>query len=186
MRIHTERLILRPFADTDIEEVHQYAGDPDVCRYMVFGPNSLGESFEFLKMAISEIERVPCTNFHLAIVDRHSDQLIGACSLGDISLVNLDADLGYCLNKRHWNIGYATETAKGLIEYGFRKINLHRIHATCRPGNEASAKVSKSWHVNRGHLWEHRLVRGKWEDSILYSILVHEWNPKEKSIGIEE
>lgn len=120
---------------------------------MVFGPNSLGESLEFLKMAISEIERVPCTNFHLAIVDRHSDQLIGACSLGDISLVNLDADLGYCLNKRHWNIGYATETAKGLIEYGFRKINLHRIHATCRPANEASAKVlQKAGMSMEGHL----------------------------------
>jgi RimJ/RimL family protein N-acetyltransferase len=58
-------------------------------------------------------------------------------------------------------------------------MGLHRIHATCRPANETSAKVlQKAGMKVEGHLREHRLVRGKWEDSLLFSILAHEWEQK--------
>jgi ribosomal-protein-alanine N-acetyltransferase len=85
-------------------------------------------------MAVAEIGKVPCQNLCLAIVNR-SDELTGACAPGNISQKHLDADLGYCLNKHHWNMGYATETAKALVEYGFSIMKLHRFHATCRPAN---------------------------------------------------
>jgi RimJ/RimL family protein N-acetyltransferase len=160
LRIQTERLILRPFVMNDFKSVHEYASDPDVCKYMVYGPNTIQETIQFLHMAISEIEKEPCVNLHLAIVHIQSSQLIGACDLGGISMVNLDADLEYCLNKRCWKRGYATEAARAVIAHGFANMGLHRIHATCRPANETSAKVlQKAGMKVEGHLREHRLVR---------------------------
>jgi [ribosomal protein S5]-alanine N-acetyltransferase len=153
---------------------------------MVFGPNTLEESKGFIEMAIQEFGRVPRVHLHLAIVLRASNELIGACGLTSISARNLDGDLGYCLKKDKWNSGYATEAAKALMLYGFGTMNLHRIHATCRPANLASANVLiKLGMQKEGHLRQHRLVRGTWEDSLLFSILVHEWNPNGSTAKIE-
>jgi [ribosomal protein S5]-alanine N-acetyltransferase len=177
LKILTKRLALRPFAKTDIECVHEYASDPDVCRFIVYGPNSLEESKRFVGMAIAEFARVPCGNLHLAIVEQGSGELIGACGLEGIAK-DLDADLGYCLNRRHWNKGYATEAARALIAHGFVSMALHRIHATCRPANRASVRVLEKAGMQReGYLRENRFVRGKWEDSLLYSIVAGEWKP---------
>ncbi len=186
MRIFTNRLILRPFQSTDFAKVHEYASDLDVCRFMVHGPNTMEDTKQFLSMAISEIGKVPFENLHLAIV-RGPDELIGACALGNISHHHLDADLGYCFNKRYWNNGYATEAAKALVEYGFSIMKLHRIHATCRPANVASAHVlQKAGMQLEGHLRENLFLRGRWEDSLLYSILVDEWKPTDNTIRTDE
>ena len=135
----------------------------------------MDDTKQFLRMAVAEIGKVPCENLHLAVV-HGPDELIGACALGNISQKHLDADLGYCLNKRYWNMGYATETARALVEYAFSIMNLHRIHATCRPANVASTHIlQKAGMQLEGHLRENLLLRGKWEDSLLYSILVNEW-----------
>ena len=181
-------MILRPFVSTDVGDVHQYASDPEVCQYTVFGPNTLNESVEFIQMAAAESKKVPCMNFHFAIILEQQGQLIGAGSLGDISIRNSEAELGYCLNRAYWNMGYATETARALIEFGFGKLDLHRIHAICRPANLASAKVlQKAGMTLEGHLREHRFVRGRWEDSLLYSILENEREyGKEQFIRIEQ
>jgi ribosomal-protein-alanine N-acetyltransferase len=187
VRILTERLILRPFSPNDLANVHEYASDAEVCKYMVYGPNTPEETKKFLEMAIQESGKVPCVNLHLAIVLPASNELIGACGLDSVSLKNLDGDLGYCLKKNKWNAGYATEAARALIEYGFREMNLHRIHATCRPANLASANVLiKLGMQKEGHLREHRLIRGSWEDSFLFSVLRQEWKPNESIIKIEE
>jgi RimJ/RimL family protein N-acetyltransferase len=171
---------------TDLVEVHEYAADVDVCRYMVHGPNTIEESKQFLEMAIAEIGRIPCQNLHLAIVNK-SDELIGACALGNISQKHLDADLGYCLNKHYWNMGYATEAAKALVEYGFSVMKLHRIHATCRPANVGSARVlQKAGMQLEGHLRENLFLRGKWEDSLMYAVLISGWKPQEGLIRTEK
>ena len=54
---------------------------------------------------------------------------------------NREAFIGYCLSRDSWGQGYATETAKGLLSFGFSQLRLHRIFATCDPANLASARV---------------------------------------------
>lgn len=71
-----------------------------------------------------------------------------------------------------WSKGYATETAKALVEFGFKKLCLHRVFATCDPENTASARVlEKTGMKLEGHIREHKLVKGKWRDSLLYAII---------------
>jgi [ribosomal protein S5]-alanine N-acetyltransferase len=43
----TERLILRDFDRADRKAVHSYASDPDVVRYVEWGPNSEEETKNF-------------------------------------------------------------------------------------------------------------------------------------------
>ncbi len=52
-----------------------------------------------------------------------------------------DIELAYRLHKKYWNLGYATELAKALIEYGFDKLALPKIIAMVHPENERSKRV---------------------------------------------
>ncbi|GGO00364.1 hypothetical protein GCM10010969_21470 [Saccharibacillus kuerlensis] len=57
-----------------------------------------------------------------------------------------------------------------------KQLDVHRIYATCRPENEASAKVMKRLGMKReGRIREHLFFKGQFHDSELYSILRHEF-----------
>jgi ribosomal-protein-alanine N-acetyltransferase len=58
------------------------------------------------------------------------------------------------------------ELAKAIINFGFKKLNLHRIFATCHPDNIGSAKVMEKIGMQKG----------KWRDSFIYSILDYEYD----------
>lgn len=46
--IETERLWLREFREDDFDSIHAYATDPEVVRYMPWGPNTLEVTREVL------------------------------------------------------------------------------------------------------------------------------------------
>ena len=52
-----------------------------------------------------------------------------------------EIDLGYRFLPQYWGKGYATETSKAILEYGFNKLGLKRIIAIAMKENTASIKV---------------------------------------------
>jgi RimJ/RimL family protein N-acetyltransferase len=112
---------------------------------------------------------------------KDTGKLIGGCGINVSNPENREGWLGYCLNRNFWGKGYATETARGLIKFGFEKLDLHRLFATCDPENLASAHVlEKSGMKREAHLREHKWSKGKWRDSYLYAILEQEWKQLKK------
>ncbi len=51
--LETQRLILRDFVESDWSEVHKYASDAEVVRYLTFGPNTEEDTKNFLQREIS-------------------------------------------------------------------------------------------------------------------------------------
>ncbi|MGO1372557.1 MAG: GNAT family N-acetyltransferase [Senegalia sp. (in: firmicutes)] len=91
------------------------------------------------------------------------------------SPTNAEGWLGYCFNKNYWGKGYGTETERALVKYGFNKLNLHRIYATCDPENIGSLNILKKIGMKKeGHLIENKWQKGKWRDSYVYAILEYE------------
>jgi RimJ/RimL family protein N-acetyltransferase len=170
--IETERLFLRDLVASDWHAVHEYASDPEVVRFMEWGPNREDETIGFVERSISAQREKPRRNFDLAIVLKDTGKLIVACGIHVSNPESREGWLGYCLNPNFWGKGYATETALGLVNYGFEELNLHRLFATCNTENLASAHVlEKSGMKKEGHLREHKWSKGKWRDSYLYGIL---------------
>ncbi len=158
--IETERLLLRDIAEIDRNAIHEYASNPEVARFMDWGPNTKHETEEFIKRSISSQNEKPRRNFTLAIVLRDTGKLIGSCGIHVSNPENREGWLGYCLNQNFWKKGYATETARALIKFGFEKLHLHRLFATCDPENSASAHVLEKAGMEReGHLREHKLSK---------------------------
>jgi len=176
----TERLVLRDFEETDWEAVHAYASDPEVVRYMNWGPNTEEETKNFIQRAIAHQKEQPRRNYTLAMVLKADGRLVGGCGIEVSNPDNREGWIGYCLNRNFWGQGYATETAKVLLEFGFNHLNLHRVFATCEPANIASAQVLEKIGMQReGRLREHKWAKRKWRDSLLYAILDYEWKKLE-------
>jgi ribosomal-protein-alanine N-acetyltransferase len=174
--IRTERLLLRDLQSSDREAVHKYSSDPDVVQYMDWGPNTDKNDKEFLERTMTARKEDPRRNFTLAIVMKDTKRLIGSCGIHESNPVDREGWIGYCLNGRYWHQGFGTETARALLEFGFNHLRLHRIFATCMPANTASAHVLEKTGMRlEGHLRQHRWVKGKWRDSLLYAILDQEW-----------
>jgi RimJ/RimL family protein N-acetyltransferase len=173
--VSTRRLLLRDLKEADLQAVHQYASDPEVVRYMSWGPNTEDETRDFIQRALAGQNEQPRRNYTLAIVVRNEDKLIGGCSINVSNPDNREGWIGYCLNRRFWGKGYATEAAKALVDFGFDKLSLHRIFATCDPANVASAHVlEKVGMKSEGRIREHIWINGRWRDSLMYAILEQE------------
>jgi ribosomal-protein-alanine N-acetyltransferase len=182
--IQTERLVLRELKEADWQAVHGYASDPEVVRYMDWGPNTEDEDKSFIRRALANQKEEPRRNFTIAVVFRAESVLIGGCGIYVSNQENKEGWLGYCLNRRYWGQGYATETGKALLTFGFDRLGMHRIFATCDPANVASAHVLEKIRMQReGHLREHKWSKGTWRDSLLYAILDYEWRQPESDRG---
>lgn len=174
MIIETKRLIIREFVIDDLLQVHDYASDPSVVEHMIWGPNSKQETEQFIQYSLGMQQQVPRYGYEFAVTLRDTEQLIGGCGI-HVSDPK-QGEIGYCFNKSVWNQGFATESAASLLKFGFEKLDLHRIYATCRPGNIGSRKVLEKIGMKfEGRLREHLWHKGKWHDSYQYSILKHEY-----------
>jgi RimJ/RimL family protein N-acetyltransferase len=176
MAIETPRLILRELGDKDAPAVQAYAGDPEVVRFLDWGPNTPGDTVRFLAVARAARDAVPRTVYHLAIVLKAADRLIGGCRIEIRNAASGAGDLGYVLGRPHWGQGFTTEAIRALVGFGFEHLALHRIWATCDVRNAASARVLEKLGMTReGHLRHDVRWKGEWRNSYLYAILETEW-----------
>ncbi|MEA3409856.1 MAG: GNAT family N-acetyltransferase [Candidatus Eisenbacteria bacterium] len=170
--IETERLALREFRPGDWESVHEYATDPEVYRHMPWGPNTEDETRAFIERAISSRHRDPRLHFELAVTMREDDRLIGGGGIRVADEGFRTANMGYCLRRDSWGEGLATEAAAGLVGFGFERLGLHRIWATCDTRNTRSARVLEKVGLElEGTMRDDTWLRGQWRSSHLYSIL---------------
>ncbi|OBR68902.1 GCN5 family acetyltransferase [Paenibacillus oryzae] len=174
MQLETKRLVIREFTAVDAKAVHQYASDERVTRYMIWGPNSEEETFDFVQRTVDMQRQHPRLGYELAVELKENGKLIGGCAIHQSN--HQQGEIGYCYSPRYWQQGYASEAASALLAFGFDDLGLYRIFATCRPENIGSAKVmqhigmSYEGHL-RGHIWH----KGGFLDSYLYSILEPEY-----------
>jgi RimJ/RimL family protein N-acetyltransferase len=111
----------------------------------------------------------------LAITLKSDARQIGGIGLR-LDREHQHAELGYWLGVSYWGFGYATESAREMLRYGFRDLGFHRIFATHFKHNAASGHVLKKLGMRyEGCQREHLRKWGKFVDSELYGILRHEW-----------
>lgn len=174
--IETDRLILRDFSKEDWKEIHLYASDKEVVRFMPWGPNTEEDTRNFVDMALRLKEKDPRRDYHFVVIEKQSGCLIGAVELSVGRNNDRHGTLGYCYSKKAWGQGYGTEAAGALIKFGFEKLELHRICASCDTYNYGSQRVLEKIGMRReGCFKKNSLIKSEWRDSYLYAILKEEW-----------
>ncbi len=175
--LRTERLLLRPFVDDDLEAFHGMFGRAEVARYLYWEPRTLDESREALERvkAMTSFE-AEAPGIRLAAVLPESGTVVGDVSLRRVSEVHRQGEVGYVIHPDHQGLGYATEATAALIDVGFRDIGLHRIRASADARNVASIRVMEHLGMRREALFvESEFVKGEWTDEVVCAILATEW-----------
>ncbi|MFS0690958.1 GNAT family N-acetyltransferase [Sporosarcina sp. 179-K 8C2 HS] len=174
--LQSDIVILREMEENDWKDVHKYASQQKVCQYQPWGPNSEQETKDFVQQVLRDAKKEPRSRFVFAVIVKESGEMVGAGEINIRDFSNRVGEIAYIVNPQYWGKGYATEVAKLLIAYGFNEFSLHRIFATCDPRNIGSSRVlEKIGMIKEGRMRENLLLRDGWRDSLLYSILEHEF-----------
>jgi [ribosomal protein S5]-alanine N-acetyltransferase len=174
--IRTERLMLREFRASDEADVHAYGSDPEVSRYMDWGPNDEATTQAVIARWLASQAIWPRADINLAVEPVGDGRVIGSIRLGLKDPANRTADLGHSYHRAYWRQGYAAEAARALLAVGFGELGLHRIWATADVRNIGSWRLLEKLGMRReAHFLQDVRVKGEWRDSYLYAILADEY-----------
>ena len=140
MTLQTKRLILRPWEESDAEELYKYASDSRV------GPaagwpahKSVEESRDIIRNALSEPEIY-------ALVLKETGLPVGTAAIKmhrDLAVEDDEGELGYWIGVPYWGRGLVPEACLVLLRHAFEDLKLNRIWCAYYDGNEKSARVQE-------------------------------------------
>ena len=136
--LETPRLYLREMTVDDAESAYQLNLDPEVIKYT--GDEAF-ESIESAKNFLKNYDHYKKYGFgRWAVIDKSNHAFLGWCGLK--YTVELDEfDIGFRFFKKYWNNGYATESSKACITFGFDKFKMPKIVGRAMTENIGSIKV---------------------------------------------
>jgi RimJ/RimL family protein N-acetyltransferase len=174
--LRTERLVLRPFQIADAPRVRALAGERAVADTTTNIPhpylNGMAERWIGTHAPLWREGR----SVVFAVTLTHEKLLIGAIGL-TLNPVHDRAELGYWIGQPFWGRGYCTEAARAVLDYAFRTLDLHRIHATHFTRNPASGRIMEKLGMRReGVLRRHIRKWDDFEDVVVYGILRDEFD----------
>jgi len=170
----TERLILRGWRFEDLDDLYEYAKNPDVGSMQGWEPHSSKEvSLNALKSYIEDDNR-------WAIVLKDNCKVIGSIGL------NPDENRGkyrakylhYVLSADYWGNGYMTEAAKRVIRYAFEETDIDLLSVFHYPHNFRSKRVIERCGFEYEVTIEqgNKIYDGQIFDTVCYSILKSEYS----------
>ena len=173
--VHTARLRLRPFTDTDADSLFALHSNTQVMRYWDSPPwTDRARAQRFLAMCQTIAD--DGTGVRVAI-DRASDgAFVGWCGLTGWNPDYRSASLTYILDEPMWGRGFTTEAAHALLRWAYDTLDLNRVQTETDTRNVASARVlEKLGFVREGTLREDCVVNGEVSDSWVFGLLRRDW-----------
>jgi len=163
--IETDRLYFREISESDDSNIFELDADPLVHRFLGNKPiHNIMESrkvIQFIRKQYAEngIGR-------LAIIEKETNEFVG---WGGFKLITTEVnghqnyfDLGYRFIRRYWGRGYATESSKAAIEYGFCNLKISEIFAIADTRNIQSKKVLEKCRFECKEIFDYEEIPHYW------------------------
>ncbi len=167
-----EKVRLRPMQDRDMPLFVQWLQDAEVRRWLasITEPPTLEEQFDWYEGRRSDPDSV------LWSIETLDGRLVGSVELR-LAQHAQRAELGIAIqDKTMWSQGLGTDTVRLVMEYGFEDLELHRIELMTDEENVRGRRCyEKCGFIEEGFLREHRLIDGKFGNTIMMSVLRDEW-----------
>ena len=141
--LETERLIMRPFCDDDL---NSYAAmmDTTELRESLRIPDGKGRPEAWLEMAWWRGQWELRGTGNWALEDKESGALIGRAGLHNPEREDWPGvEVGWALHPDWWGQGYATEAGEEAIQNGFDELSQECLFSTILSDNHRSQSVAK-------------------------------------------
>ena len=121
--LNGERIYLRPLQESDLIEFCEWYSDDQVTKFLGMKPLSEEKAKAMLNQLLNDPNGV-----YFGIIKKDEERIIGYVFLAHILKSHRVArELGIVIgNKNLWGHGYGREATNLLLEYGFKKLKLHR------------------------------------------------------------
>ena len=144
-KIETERLILREFNESDLEDLFEYASVPGVGERAGWPHH---ENIDITKKILASFIKEKKT---FAIVYKENNKVIGSLGVEPYGLEDklteftnyIGREIGYVLSKDYWGKGLATEAVKATINYLFNSLNYDFLVCSYYDFNSQSKRVQE-------------------------------------------
>lgn len=179
INMETDRLILRPFEESDADSIYEYAKDERV------GPIAGWPVHTSVENSLEIIRTVLMASETYAVCLKQDNRAIGAISILSADKSNLDisdreGEVGYWLGVPFWGQGIMPEAVNELLRHGFADLKLDTIWCGYFNGNTKSKRCQEKCgfrycYTKRDVYWplmndirtEHvtRLTKNEWQNS---------------------
>lgn len=138
--METERILLRPWRDSDAEALFKYASDPEV------GPRAGWPPHKSVEESLEIIHTVFNNDTNWAIEFKATGEAIGAIGYMPMHESELPARegeplVGYWVGKPYWNQGICTEALELMLEHIRKTTNIESLISSHYFDNPASGRV---------------------------------------------
>lgn len=174
--IETKNLILRRFTYEDSTDMLKYWIADESVQSMYSEPvyTTQEQVRGLLDKYIGSYENEDY--YRWAVILKESGECIGQIAYFLVDTKNNFAEIEYCIGTDFQCRGFATEAAKAVIEYGFEKIQLHKVQICHKSINVPSRRViEKCGFCYEGTLRDYFYMNGRYVDRLYYSILESEY-----------
>ncbi len=139
--LETKRLLFRPLALSDLDDLAVLYADPEVMRFLG-GPRSRAEVQRVLNKYIEEYQLYGHSFF--ATIRKSDQHFIGQCGLLHQEVEGQpEVELGYVLAQQYWQHGLALEGIQALKDYGLQQLGFPRVISLIPPDNRASLYIAE-------------------------------------------
>ncbi|ALS17194.1 MULTISPECIES: GNAT family N-acetyltransferase [Clostridium] len=121
--LETERLILRNFKESDLDDLYEYAKVPGVGENAGWPHHEDIESTKKILKDFIEKDEV------YALVLKEKNKVIGSLGIHKTTKFkenksDVKREIGYVLSKDYWGMGLMPEAVKAAIKYAFEELNV--------------------------------------------------------------
>ena len=171
--IISDRLLISKITNEDIANVHFKNSHPEVAEYNTIGiPEDISNTKQLLSSVLEANPSQLPTKLGWSIRLKTNNQFLGELGMSLSTAKYSRAEIHYSLLPSEWGKGYASESVKAIIKWGFEKLKLHRIEAGVATENDRSIKLLEKVGMTREGLCRKILpIRGGWKDNYMYAII---------------
>ena len=178
--LRTERLILRPWSEADIDAITEACQDPLTQEYVPLPVPYLRATAEAFVRETAPNGRAAGTDVVFGVFLVETGEVLAAVGLHRIKDLGAghggSGEIGYWTAPGARGRGYMTEAVREVCRWGFEELELARLEWNAIAGNEGSWRVAqKAGFTREGTLRAWLVQRGVRKDAWIGSLLREEW-----------
>ncbi|HFJ9404999.1 TPA: GNAT family N-acetyltransferase [Bacillus paranthracis] len=169
MEFTTERLIIRPFKSTDLQDVFAIYNSDDTCKFLLHNKWTHEDMQERFNKKLANNALTKDSILSLAVI--YKTKAVGDLSVWYTNMKDT-VEIGYSFSNEVTGRGLATEAVSRLVFKLFNECNVHRIQANLDARNTASQKLCERIGMRKeAHFIQDFWNKDEWTDSIVYGML---------------